>query len=100
MAYEISITPSALGELKEIEAYYRRQITEAIDARLRHEPTVETRKRKLLAGIEPDFENVPPIWQLRVGDFRVFYDVDESGNTVIVRAVREKPPHLQTEEIV
>ncbi|MCH8043197.1 MAG: type II toxin-antitoxin system RelE/ParE family toxin [Planctomycetes bacterium] len=100
MTYEINITPSALAELKEVEAYYRRQITDAIDSQLQHEPTVETRKRKLLVGVEPDFESVSPIWQLRVGDFRVFYDVDESENTVVVRAVREKPPHLQTEEIV
>ena len=100
MAYEINITPSALDELKEIDVHYRRQITDAIDSQLRHEPTVDTRKRKLLVGIDPDFENIPPIWQLRVGDFRVFYDVDESENTVAVRAVREKPPHLQTEEIV
>lgn len=30
------------------------------------------------------------IWQLRVGDFRVFYDVDRERRQVIVRAVRRK----------
>jgi len=43
---------------------------------------------------------VVPIWELRVGEFRVFYDVDEEAQTVFVRAVRHKPPHKTTEEIL
>jgi len=35
-------------------------------------------------------EAVRPVWQLRVGDFRVFYDVDEQQQEVIVRAIRRK----------
>jgi mRNA-degrading endonuclease RelE of RelBE toxin-antitoxin system len=30
------------------------------------------------------------VWQLRVGDFRVFYDVDEDREQVIIRAIRRK----------
>jgi mRNA-degrading endonuclease RelE of RelBE toxin-antitoxin system len=37
---------------------------------------------------------------LRVGNFRVFYDVDEAGQTVFIRAVREKPPHAETEDVL
>jgi mRNA-degrading endonuclease RelE of RelBE toxin-antitoxin system len=43
---------------------------------------------------------VQPVWELRVGEYRVFYDVDEVGGQVVVRAVRRKPPHKTTEEIL
>jgi len=36
----------------------------------------------------------------RVGDWRVFYDVDGEERRVYVRAVRRKPPHRTTEEIL
>jgi len=42
----------------------------------------------------------PPVWQLRVGEYRVFYDVDREEMAVYVRAVRLKPPHKTTEEIL
>ena len=44
----------------------------------------------------PPLELCPPIWQLRIGDHRVFYDVDEGERRVFVRAVRRKPPHRTT----
>ena len=47
----------------------------------------------------PPLEHVPPIWQLRIGDHRAFYDVDEVTRVVFVRAVGRKPPHATTEEI-
>jgi len=37
---------------------------------------------------------------LRVGPFRVFYDVQEAERRVYVRAIRHKPAHRQTEEIL
>ena len=48
----------------------------------------------------PPFEAVPPVWQLRIGDHRVFSDVDSVHKKVFVRAVRRKPPHLTTEQIL
>jgi hypothetical protein len=64
-----------------------------------HQPTLESRNRKMLAEAAPSFECEPPIWELRVGDFRVFYD-DESAAAVYVRAIREKPPRATTQEIL
>jgi hypothetical protein len=37
---------------------------------------------------------------LRVDEYRVFYDVDEAAEQIIVRAVRPTPPHKTTEEIL
>jgi mRNA-degrading endonuclease RelE of RelBE toxin-antitoxin system len=54
----------------------------------------------MLPGLVPPFEAIPPIWELRIGDRRVFYDVDEEGRTVYVRAVRRKAPHATTEQIL
>jgi mRNA-degrading endonuclease RelE of RelBE toxin-antitoxin system len=53
-----------------------------------------------LIGLKPPWEHEEPARELRVGKYRVFYDVDEEKQQVIIRAVREKPPHRTTEEIV
>jgi len=98
--FSIEIVPSALAELKAVKAFYRRTVAEAINDQLRHQPTVATKNRKVIAGAEPSFECETPIWELRVGDFRVFYDVDEQAQVVHVRAVREKPPHAETEDVL
>ena len=45
-------------------------------------------------------EHMDPVWELRIGEYRVFYDVDEQASLVMVRAIRHKPPHKTTEEIL
>jgi hypothetical protein len=65
-----------------------------------HQATVATRNRKVLPVLEASFAFDPPLWELRVGDFRVFYDVDEESQTVSVRAIRDKPPHATSEEVL
>ena len=69
-------------------------------APLRDQPTVATRRRKCLMDLTPAFEHQLPIWELRVGVFRVFYDVEEDEQRVHVRAVRRKEPPQKTEDIV
>ena len=98
--YEIAFETNAVAELAALRAFDGRKILAAIEEQLSNEPTVPTRNRKTLEGVEPSFHAVPPVWELRVGDFRVFYDVEEGEKKVVVRAVREKPPHKTTEEIV
>ena len=100
MAYKLELTPSAASELRAIRAFDRRRITAAMEAQLLHQPTVETRSRKCLVGVVPTFEYIPPVWELRVHDYRIFYDVDSEANTVFVRAVRRKAPDQTTEDII
>ena len=100
MAYKIELTRSAANELKAIRAYGRRRIIDEMDAKLAYQPTVETRNRKRLDGASASFEHVPPIWELRVGEYRVYYDVNPDANTVHVRAVRRKTPDQTTEDII
>lgn len=100
MPYSIEIADVAFDELQAIKVFERRKITQAIDEQLTHEPTNETRNRKLLAGIQPNFEHEPPVWELRVDEHRVYYDVNEELKTVSIRSIRRKPPHTTTEQIV
>jgi mRNA-degrading endonuclease RelE of RelBE toxin-antitoxin system len=48
---------------------------------------------------EVGFEYEPPLWELRVGEFRVFYDGKADSRTVYVRAVKQKPSGKTTREI-
>jgi len=73
---------------------------DSIDDQLKYEPTVLTRNRKFLFGLVPPWEYVEPIWELRVGEYHVFYDVNEEMSVVKIRAIRHKPPHMKTEAIV
>lgn len=98
--FEVALAAGAVDDLATLRAFDRKAILNAIVKELTHRPTEPTRNRKLLVGVIPPFEAVPPVWQLQAGDFRVFYDVDIAGRTVNVRAVRRKTPHKRTEEIL
>ena len=77
----------------------RRRVLDELKMQLVQQPSVPTRNRKTLEAVSPGFEHVPPIWELGVGEYRVFYDVDEVAQTVYVRAVRLKEPYQTTEDI-
>ena len=98
--FEIRLSEGVQGDLKTLRAYDRHKILDAIETQLAHAPNAVTKKRKLLRNLVPPFEAIPPIWQLRVGIFRVFYDVEEVTHRVYVRAIRHKPAHRSTEEIL
>jgi len=98
--FTIEYSEMAANHLAELRAFDRKQILGQIDSQLIHQPTAETRNRKKLIGLRPPWKHVEPVWELRVGDYRVFYDVNEQAAWVIIRAVRRKPPHKTTEEIL
>jgi len=99
-AYTIDYAEGVGGDLSNLRAYERKNVLDAIDKQLLHEPTRQTKNRKILVGLIPPWEHVPPVWELRIGAYRVFYDVDEETSTVTIRAVRYKPLHKTTEEIL
>lgn len=82
--YELELTHTAFGHLERQRRYDRNRILDAIKAHLTHGPNDETRNRKLLR------ENPLADWELRVGRFRVFYEVDPSRRIVRVVAVGVK----------
>ena len=85
---------------KKIRAYHRNQIVDAIEEQLVYTPETPMKNRKLLENLIPPWESVPPIWELRVGEYRVFYDVAPTESVVYVRAIRRKPRQAKTEDIL
>jgi mRNA-degrading endonuclease RelE of RelBE toxin-antitoxin system len=100
MAFDVVIHELAVQELDEVRPFDRRKILASIREQLIQQPLEPTRNRKILADVRPSFEFVPPVWELRVGTFRVFYDVDEAARLVHVRSVRRKTASESTKEIL
>jgi mRNA-degrading endonuclease RelE of RelBE toxin-antitoxin system len=98
--FEIRFAEGVEEDLRKIRMFYRNQILDAIEEQLAHEPDTSTKNRKLLENLIPPWEGVAPIWELRVGEYRVFYDVAPTESVVYVRAVRRKLRGNKTEDIL
>jgi mRNA-degrading endonuclease RelE of RelBE toxin-antitoxin system len=84
MRYEIVLSPEAVEDRGRLRAYDWAIIRDAIEKHLRYEPMKVSKSRiKRLHGLSR------PQYRLRVGDFRVFYDV--SGTEVQVLTIIPKP---------
>jgi mRNA-degrading endonuclease RelE of RelBE toxin-antitoxin system len=69
--YEITFTSEASRDLKALRKHEQQEILDGIDDNLRHEPTTEIRNRLRMRP------NELAEWELRLGSFRVFYNVFE-----------------------
>ncbi len=98
--YSIRFAEGVEDDLDKIRVYYRNQILAAIKKQLTYTPESPTRNRKLLPNLIPTWEAVPTIWELRIREYRVFYDVSTQEEKVYVRAVRRKPTGKKSEEIL
>jgi mRNA-degrading endonuclease RelE of RelBE toxin-antitoxin system len=86
MKFQIAFTRTAADHVRSFRKFEQQIILDTIDEQLIQDPTTETRNRKRLG------ENELSHWELRVQDFRVFYDVlvqDERG-VVKIKAVGHK----------
>ena len=81
MAYQIEFSEDALQHYRQFTARERSVLADDIEEQLSQEPRVVTRRRKRLRP------NQLAEWQLRIGDFRVFYDVEEDPAVVVVVAI-------------
>jgi len=77
MEFELEFTPDAWTHLQGFLPKDRRILLDAIDTQLRYEPNVETRNRK------PMRANLLATWELRVGKFRIFYDIDDDKVKIV-----------------
>ena len=82
--YRIVFTPSADEDLEWFQKTEQRIIIETTIGQLTHEPMIMTKNRKPLRP------NPIAAWAIRIGDYRVFYDVDSAASLVTVRAVGYK----------
>jgi mRNA-degrading endonuclease RelE of RelBE toxin-antitoxin system len=83
-AYQIDVTESARDDLFVYTTFERKTITSTIRVQLTYQPTVETRRRKKLR------DNPVASWELRIGKYRVFYEVDDTTRKVTIIAVGHK----------
>jgi mRNA-degrading endonuclease RelE of RelBE toxin-antitoxin system len=82
MEFEIEVSEVAEEHLEALPVRERRIILDAVQRSLSREADVPSRHRKLLRT------NPLAAWELRVGAFRVFYNVE--GRRVMVVAVGRK----------
>jgi mRNA-degrading endonuclease RelE of RelBE toxin-antitoxin system len=97
--FAIRFARGALEDLKRPRAHDKARVVDEIDRCLVEQPEEPSRNRKELKALVPPWEHVAPVWELRVDDYRVFYDVDAGAGVVIARAVRRKG-RATTKEIV
>ena len=98
--FSIEYAVGVAEDIAELRAFDRTRLLDRIEEQLTQQPIQQTRNKKILPGLKVPWDQVLPIWELRVGEFRVFYDVDDAKNLVTIRAIRRKPPDLTTEEIL
>ncbi len=84
MPFRIELTQSAVDDLGRYAKRERNIILAGIEKQLTGEPQRETKNRKPLR------ENPLSHWELRIGQYRVFYDVSEVEQRVKIIAVGHK----------
>lgn len=77
MSYQIEYTDAAIEHLKSLTTREQRTVLDTVDEQLKYEPLVETRNRK------PMKPNSLASWELRIGNLRVDYDVEENTVSVV-----------------
>jgi mRNA-degrading endonuclease RelE of RelBE toxin-antitoxin system len=82
--FRIEFTPEAVADLKSFHRYDRQQVVKGIEGQLPHRADEQSRNRKRLRP------NRLAEWELRIGDFRVFYDVDLNESLVKIVAIGYK----------
>jgi mRNA-degrading endonuclease RelE of RelBE toxin-antitoxin system len=83
--YQIEYSPAAETHLRLLTAQQRATVFDTIDEQLADQPALETRNRK------PMRPNPLAPWELRIGDLRVYYDIEEEPvSRVLILAIGVK----------
>ena len=78
MRFRIRFTPSADRDLRHFRTYEQRIVHDGTKRYLLQDADVESKKRKQLRANE-----LAP-WELRLGDFRVFYQVEAPDQVKVI----------------
>jgi mRNA-degrading endonuclease RelE of RelBE toxin-antitoxin system len=78
MKFLLTATPSADADIEYYKAFEQRVIVDAIKVHLLIDAHVETNRRKKLT------QHPIATWELRVGKYRVFYELEEPTTVKIV----------------
>jgi mRNA-degrading endonuclease RelE of RelBE toxin-antitoxin system len=77
LVYRIEYRPIVKLHFRTLTARQRSIVLDSVDEQLTYEPTVITRNRFLM---RPDSIAT---WELRIGELRVYYDVEEDPEQVV-----------------
>ena len=78
MPYEIRYSSEAVEQLKKLRVFDRTAILDQVEQVLGVNPTVVSK-----SPVKRLHEPAPTQYRLRVGEFRVFYDVDQDAVLII-----------------
>jgi mRNA-degrading endonuclease RelE of RelBE toxin-antitoxin system len=78
LSYRIEYSPDAVDHLRGLSVREQRNLVDTVDEQLADQPTVETRNRK------PMRPNPIAPWELRAGHLRVYYEVQEEPEPVVL----------------
>jgi mRNA interferase RelE/StbE len=82
--YRIFLTSEFLKQLKKIEPRIKKSLEKKIDEyispQLKQEPHFGKNVKKLR-------DYVPETWRYRIGNFRLFYIIDEKGKIVVMISI-------------
>ena len=82
--FQIEFISEAVEDLRSLRKCHQEEILGVIEAQLPHQATELSRNRKRLRP------NRLSEWELRIGNFRVFYDVDADHAVVRIEAIGYK----------
>ncbi len=82
--FKIKFTKLAIEDLRVFPAVEQKWVVAALESQLGSDAAEESDDRRRLRPHEP------AEWTIRLGDVRVFYDVDVANQTVKIEAVGKK----------
>ncbi|MEQ8537167.1 MAG: type II toxin-antitoxin system RelE/ParE family toxin [Coleofasciculus sp. D1-CHI-01] len=82
--FEIELTDQAIEDLQWFKKHQQNVIIDGIETNLGYEPATETRNRKRLRP------NDTAEWELRLGVYRVLYNVEEKVRIVSIERIAAK----------
>ncbi|MDJ1371549.1 type II toxin-antitoxin system RelE family toxin [Gulosibacter molinativorax] len=80
MTYRVVLSPAAARELRKLDAHTKRRIQAAIEL-LTETPRPPAAKRLVDSG---------GAWRVRVGEYRIVYDIDDGELVVLVLHTRHR----------
>jgi mRNA-degrading endonuclease RelE of RelBE toxin-antitoxin system len=82
LKYRIEYSPDTEDHFRVLTTRQQVTVLDAVEKQLQYQPTVETRNRK------PMRPNPIAPWELRIGNLRVYYDIeDDPKHVVYIRAI-------------
>ena len=82
--YVIDFTEEAKEDLTYYRAYERKVIVDGVIEQLRYQLDVETQQRKYMR------DNPISQWELRLGKYRVFYEIDSDAHSILIISLGHK----------